>query len=154
MMANTFSKIYIHIVFSVKGRENLIRTNWKDELYKYICGIVNGNKQKVYAIGGMPDHIHLLISIKPDISVSELVKDIKINSTKWINIKNMVPGKFQWQEGFGAFSYAHSQLDVVINYINNQEQHHSRKSFKDEYLEMLEKFKIEFDDQYLFEWIM
>ncbi len=153
-MANTFSKIYIHIVFSVKGRENLIRTNWKDELYKYICGIVNGNKQKVYAIGGMPDHIHLLISIKPDISVSELVKDIKINSTKWINIKNMVPGKFQWQEGFGAFSYAHSQLDVVINYINNQEQHHSRKSFKDEYLEMLEKFKIEFDDQYLFEWIM
>ena len=152
-MANTFSQLYIHIVFSVKGRENLIHAKWKDELYKYVCGIVNGNHQKVYAIGGMPDHIHLLVSIKPDISISELVRDIKSNSSKWINNKKFVLGKFQWQEGFGAFSYAQSQIDVVINYINNQEQHHTKKSFKEEYVELLQKFKIDFDEKYLFEFI-
>ena len=152
-MANTFSQLYIHIVFSVKGRENLIHAKWKDELYKYVCGIVNGNHQKVYAIGGMPDHIHLLVSIKPDISISELVRDIKSNSSKWINNKKFVLGKFQWQECFGAFSYAQSQIDVVINYINNQEQHHTKKSFKEEYVELLQKFKIDFDEKYLFEFI-
>lgn len=152
-MANTFTQIYIHIVFSVKGRENLIHANWKDELHKYICGIVNGQQQKVYAIGGMPDHIHLLLSIKPDISVSELVRDIKSNSSKWINEKKLVLGKFQWQAGFGAFSYGQSQLDVVISYINNQEQHHRKKSFKEEYIEMLTKFKIDYNEKYLFEWI-
>lgn len=118
-MANTYTQIYIHLVFSVKGRQHLIQSVWKEEMYKYICGIVNGKNQKVYAIGGMADHTHILVSIKPDISISDLVRDIKANSSKWINEKNLVVGKFQWQEGFGAFSYAQSQLNNVIHYINN-----------------------------------
>jgi len=152
-MANTYSQIYIHIVFSVKGRQSLIQNKWKVELHKYICGIVNGKEQKVYAIGGMADHIHLLISIKPSIAISDLVRDIKANSSKWINEKRIVIDKFQWQEGFGAFSYAQSQLDTVIAYIDNQEQHHRKKTFKDEYLDLLRKFNIEYDEKYLFEWI-
>lgn len=152
-MANTYTQIYIHIVFSVKGRQNLIRKEWKEELFKYICGIVNGKKQKVYAIGGMSDHIHILVSIKPDIALSDLVKDIKANSSKWINEKSYLKGKFEWQEGFGAFSYSQSQLDAVIAYINNQEQHHQKKTFKEEYIEMLQKFKIQYDEKYLFDWI-
>lgn len=152
-MANTYTQIYLQIVFSVKGRQNLIQKNWKDELFKYICGIVNGKQQKVYAIGGVADHIHILISIKPNVAISDLVRDIKANSSKWINDKGLVSGKFQWQEGFGAFSYAQSQLDRVIAYINNQEQHHRRKTFKDEYMELLKKFNVEYDDNYLFDWI-
>jgi len=152
-MANTYTQIYLHIVFSVKGRENLIKKKWKEELYKYICGIVNGKEQKVYAIGGVGDHIHILVSIKPNIALSDLIRDIKANSSKWINEKGFVLGKFQWQEGFGAFSYAQSQLDAVIAYINNQEQHHLVKTFKDEYLELLQKFNVEYNDKYLFEWI-
>ena len=152
-MANTFTQIYVHIVFAVKGRQNLIQKSWKDELHKYICGIVNGKDQKVYAIGGMADHIHLLVSIKPTISISDLVRDMKANSSKWINEKQYVVGKFQWQEGFGAFSYGQSQLDIVITYINNQEQHHEQKTFKDEYMELLQRFNIIYDEKYLFEWI-
>lgn len=151
-MANTFSQIYIHVVFAVKGRENLIH-KWKDELYKYICGIVNGNHQKVYTINGMPDHIHILLSIKPDCMLSDLMRDIKASSSKWINTKKFVKGKFQWQEGFGAFSCAQSQLDVVIAYIDNQEKHHSKRSFKDEYIELLQKYQIQYDEKYVFEWI-
>lgn len=138
-MANTFSKIYIHLVFSVKGRQNLIQKRWKEELHKYICGIVKGKEQKVYAIGGISDHVHILVSIKPNITISDLVRDIKPNSSKWINEKGFVKGKFQWQEGFGAFSYAQSQLDTLIAYINNQEQHHQQISFKTEYLDLLQK---------------
>ena len=152
-MANTYSKIYVHIVFSVKRRENIIERVWKNELYKYICGIVNGNKQKVFAIGGMSDHIHILASIKPDISLSDLVREIKVNSSKWINLNNLVKGRFNWQEGFGAFSCSHSRLDAIISYINNQEQHHSKKSFKDEYLTFLQKYDIKYDEKYVFEWI-
>jgi REP element-mobilizing transposase RayT len=144
--------MYIQIVFAVKRRQNLIQKNWKDELHKYICGIVNGKGQKVYAIGGVEDHIHILVSIKPNISISDLVRDIKANSSKWINENEFVRGKFQWQEGFGAFSYAQSQLDNVIAYINNQEQHHQKKKFKDEYLTLLQKFDIEYDEKYLFDW--
>ncbi|MFN9884162.1 MAG: IS200/IS605 family transposase [Bacteroidota bacterium] len=151
-MANTYSQIYLQIVFSVKGRQNLISKNWKEELYKYICGIVNGKEQKVYAIGGVADHIHILVSIKPTIALSDLVRDIKANSSKWINEKGFIKGKFQWQEGFGAFSYAHSQLDIIIAYINNQEQHHLKKTFRDEYTELLQKFDVQYDENYLFEW--
>jgi REP element-mobilizing transposase RayT len=144
--------MYIQIVFAVKRRQNLIQKKWKDELHKYICGIVNGKEQKVYAIGGVEDHIHILVSIKPNIAISDLVRDIKANSSKWINENEFVRGKFQWQEGFGAFSYAQSQLDNVIAYINNQEQHHQKKTFKDEYLTLLQKFDIEYDEKYLFDW--
>lgn len=151
-MANTYSQIYLQVVFAVKGRRSLIQSEWKEELYKYICGVVNGKKEKVYAIGGVSDHIHILISIKPNILLSDLVRDIKCNSSKWINERQYVDGKFQWQEGFGAFSYNQSQLDNVIRYINNQEDHHKKKSFKNEYLEFLEQFYIEYDEKYLFEW--
>jgi REP element-mobilizing transposase RayT len=145
--------MYIQIVFAVKRRQNLIQKKKKDELHKYICGIVNGKEQKVYAIGGVEDHIHILVSIKPNIAISDLVRDIKANSSKWINENEFVRGKFQWQEGFGAFSYAQSQLDNVIAYINNQEQHHQKKTFKDEYLTLLQKFNIEYDEKYLFDWV-
>ena len=152
-MPNTYSQIYIQVVFTVKGRQNLIQKGFKDELYKYICGIVNGNNQKVYAINGMPDHVHILLSIKPDISLSDLMRDIKASSSKWINSRNFVKGKFQWQEGSGAFSYSQSQLDNVISYISTQEEHHSKKTFREEYIELLNKFNIEFDHKYVFEWI-
>lgn len=152
-MANTYTQLYFHVIFSVQGRHNLIQFRWMDELHKYICGIVAGKNQKVYAIGGMPDHIHMLISVKPDVAISDLVRDIKANSSKWINSEKKVLGKFQWQEGFGAFTYSHSQLDAVIHYINNQEKHHNQKTFKEEYLEFLQKFDVDFDEKYLFDWI-
>ena len=151
-MANTYSQIYIHAVFAVKGRENLINNKFKDELYKYICGIVTTNKEKVYAINGMPDHLHVLLSIKPNCLLSDLMRDIKAGSSKWINEKKFVAGKFQWQEGFGSFSVSQSQLDNVIGYIDNQENHHRKKSFKDEYIEFLKSYRIEYNDKYVFDW--
>ena len=152
-MANTFSQIYIHVVFAVKGRENCVSNKWKDELYKYICGIVNNNNQKVYAINGMPDHIHILISIKPNCLISDLIRDIKASSSKWINLKKYVFGKFQWQEGFGSFSVSQSQVDKVIAYIDNQEVHHQKLSFKQEYIGFLKSYKIKYDEKYVFDWI-
>lgn len=149
-MANTYTQIYIHVVFSVKGRQSLIQKNWKDELYMYISGIARGKEQKVYAIGGVADHIHILFSIKPNIALSDLVREVKSNSSKWINEKRLVMGRFEWQEGFGAFSCAHSQMDDVIAYINNQEEHHATKSFRMEYIELLQKLDIDFNDKYLF----
>ncbi len=152
-MADTYTKIYIHVIFTVQGRQNLISKQHKDELYKYITGIIQSKKQKVIAIGGMPDHIHILIGIKPDVALSDLVRDAKANSSKFINEKRWVMGKFGWQEGFGAFSYSHSQLDTVANYIKNQEKHHSKKTFREEYLELLKKFDVEYDPKYIFDWI-
>jgi putative transposase len=152
-MANTFSQIYIHLVFAVKGRESVISVKWKDELYKYICGIVNNNQQKVYAINGMPDHIHILVSIKPNCLLSDLMRDIKASSSKWINTKGFIKGKFQWQEGFGSFSVSQSQLDKVIAYIDNQKTHHKKTSFRQEYLDFLKSYRIEYDEKYVFDWI-
>ncbi len=151
-MANTYSQIFLQVVFAVKGRQNLIQPHWRDQLYKYICGIVKGKGQKVYAIGGTSDHIHLLLSIKPGIAISEIVRDIKANSSKWINDTGLLSGKFQWQEGFGVFSYGQSQIDGVIKYINNQEQHHTTRTFKQEYTELLERFNVDYDEKYLFDW--
>jgi putative transposase len=153
IMANTYTKMYIHVVFAVEGRQNLIRKQHKEEIHKYITGIIRNKGQKVIAINSMPDHIHILIGVKPNIAPSDLIRDVKANSSKFINEKNLVMGRFNWQEGFGGFSYSHSQLDTVANYIKNQEKHHSRESFKDEYLEMLRKFDVEYDTRYLFEWI-
>jgi putative transposase len=152
-MPNTFSQIYIHAVFAVKGRESLIHGKLKDELYKYICSIVNGNQEKVYAINGMPDHIHVLLSIKPVTRLSDLMRDIKASSSKWINLNKLVIGKFQWQEEFGSFSCSQSQVDKVIAYIDNQEIHHKKTSFREEYIKLLKSYKIEYDEKYLFEWI-
>ena len=152
-MANTYTQIYIHIVFTVKGRQNLIPSEHKDELQKYISGIIRNKGHKLIAINNMPDHIHLFIGLKPDVALSDLVRDIKNNSSIFINDKKWVREKFFWQEGFGAFSCAHSQIGVVDEYIRNQEKHHTLKTFKEEYIEMLKKFNVEYDDRYLFEWI-
>jgi len=152
-MANTYTQIYIHIVFTVEGRQNLIRKEYREELHKYITGIIRNQEQKVIAINSMPDHVHILIGMKPNIALSDLVRDIKANSSKFINEKNWMMGRFNWQEGFGGFSYSHSQIDAVANYIKNQEEHHSVKSFRDEYLQFLEKFNVDYDTEYVFNWI-
>ena len=150
-MANTYSQIYIQIVFAVAGRFNLIEKNWRDELYKNITGIVRKHDQKLIAIGGIENHIHILIGLKPNIALSDLVRDIKANSSRFINEKKFVKGQFSWQEGFGAFSYSHSQLDNVIRYIQNQEEHHKTSNFKDEYLMFLKKYEVDFDEKYVFD---
>jgi REP element-mobilizing transposase RayT len=152
-MADTFSQIYIQIIFAVQGRYGLISHRFKDELYKYITGIVNNKGQKLIRINGMPDHVHILIGLKPSMALSDLVRDIKTNSSTFINHKRWVRGKFNWQEGYGAFSYGHSQLNRVITYIDNQEKHHKNVTFKEEYLKLLKRFNIEFKDEYLFKWI-
>ena len=149
-MANTYTQIYIQIVFAVEGRQNLIRPEHKEELQKYMTGIVTGQGQKLLAIHCMPDHTHILIGQKPDIALSDLVGAIKAGSTNFINRSRWVLGCFNWQEGFGAFSYSHSQLTPVIRYIQNQERHHTKKSFRDEYVEFLKKFDVVHDDRYIF----
>ena len=152
-MAGTFSQIYIHVVFAVEGRENLIGKQIKEELNKYIAGIIKGKGQKPIIVNGMPDHVHVFVGLKPAMAISDLVRDIKNNSTNFINDKKIVKRKFCWQDGFGAFSYGHSQIGNVYNYILNQEQHHTKRKFKDEYLELLKKFEIPYDDKYVFDWI-
>ena len=152
-MAGTFSQIYIQIVFAVKGRESKIQLSWEEELYKYITGIVRNKEQKILAINGVPDHIHFIIGMNPSCCLSDLVREVKKSSNDFIKEKKFTKFKFQWQEGYGAFSYSHSNLDNVIQYIMNQKDHHKKKTFKEEYLEFLKKFEIEFKDKYLFEWI-
>ena len=149
-MANTYTQIYIHVVFAVEGRQSLIKSEHNDELQKYITGIVSGQKQKLIAINNMPDHLHLLVGLRPDSSLSDLLRDIKANSSKFINEQRWVVGRFSWQEGFGAFSYSRSQLGTVIRYIENQQKHHTKKSFRDEYVALLEKFGVEYDTRYIF----
>lgn len=150
-MANTYSQIVIQVVFAVKGRQSLISKNNREEVHKYITGIIQNREQKLLAIFCMPDHVHILIGIKPSILISDLVRDIKANSSKFINDKNWIRGKFSWQEGFGAFSYSKRDMDAVINYILNQEEHHNVKTFKEEYIELLNMFEIEYNENYLFE---
>ena len=152
-MANTFSQIYIQTVFAVSGRMSLITTDYREELHKYITGIVRNKGQKLLQINGMPDHLHILIGLRPAMAIAELVRDIKSDSSDWINRRRLARGKFAWQEGYGAFSYGHSQLDTIIRYIQNQETHHKRRSFKDEYLTLLKKFEIEFKEEYVFKFI-
>lgn len=149
-MAGTFTQIYIQIIFAVKGRENLISKTWKDELYRYISGIITNKDQKSIIVNGMPDHVHILIGLKPSMPISDLVRDVKNNSSNFINKKGFVKGKFSWQEGFGAFSYSHSQLEQVYNYVMNQELHHHKRTFKEEYEDFLQKFAIDYNPQYLF----
>lgn len=152
-MSSTFTQIYIQIVFAVKGRESLINYSWEEDLFKYISGIVQNKGQKILAINGMPDHIHIFIGMKPTCCLSDLVREIKKASNEYINDNKFVKTKFKWQEGFGAFSYSHSNIDNVIKYILNQKEHHKLKTFKEEYLDFLAKFEIEFKEEYLFEWI-
>ena len=149
-MANTFTQISIHVVFAVKGRKNLLNDYWRDELFKYIHGILK-KEVKPLAVGGWKDHVHIFFGLPPTISISEIVKKVKENSSRWINQNDFVLGKFRWQEGYSAFSYSKSQRDSVIKYIMNQEKHHKKKSFKEEYLEILDKFDIKYDEKYIFE---
>jgi putative transposase len=150
-MPNTYTQLFVHVVFAVKGRTNLISKKWKEELYKYITGIIGNKNQKLMIINGMPDHIHLLIGFKPDCSLSDLVRDIKANSSKFINEKKWIPGKFEWQTGFGAFTVGQSQIEKVVNYILTQEEHHKKKTFREEYLEFLNAYQIDFKTEYIFE---
>ncbi len=150
-MANTYTQIHLQIVFSVKNRHSLIRKSWKNELFQYLTGIIQNHDHKVLAINGMPDHIHILIGMRPTQSLSDLVQDIKGDSSKWINKKGIVAGHFSWQEGFGAFSYSRSHLNNVIDYIKNQELHHKTKSFIEEYVDFLEKFEVAYNEKYIFQ---
>ena len=153
MESGTFSQIYIQVIFAVKGRGSLILPSWEDELYKYITGIVQNKNQKMLAINGVSDHIHFLIGMKPSCCLSDLLREVKKSSNKFINEKKFSKYKFYWQDGYGAFSYSHSALDNVIKYIQNQKEDHKRQSFKEEYRLFLEKFNVEFKEEYLFEWI-
>jgi REP-associated tyrosine transposase len=149
-MPNTYTQIYIQVVFAVEARQSLIRPERKEELQKYISGIVTRQGQKLLAVHCMPDHTHILIGLKPNIALSDLVGDIKTGSTNHINENKWVTGRFSWQEGFGAFSYSHSQLADVIPYIQNQEKHHAKKTFREEYLGLLEKFEVPHDERHIF----
>lgn len=149
----TYSQIYIQIVFAVKGRQNLINPTWEEQLYKYITGIVQQKGQKMLAINGMPDHIHLFIGMKPSCCLSDLVREIKKSSHTYVKINRLTPFNYFWQEGFGAFSYAHSQIDNVCKYIQNQKTRHKKRTFREEYLDLLNKFDIKYQEEYLFDWI-
>jgi putative transposase len=149
-MANTYTQLHIQVVFAVQNRDCVIRNSWKNELHKYITGIIENHNHKVMAINGMPDHLHILFGMRPTQSLSDLIQDIKGGSSKWINQKGYVKGKFSWQEGDGAFSYSKSHVDAVIDYIKHQEKHHRKKTFVEEYHEFLEKFEVDFDKRYIF----
>jgi putative transposase len=152
-MANAYTQIYLHLVFSPMRHENVIPQKHKEELQKYTTGIIQTRKHKLLAINFMSDHIHILIGYNPSQPIPDLVRDIKAISSKFINENKWMPGRYQWQEGYGAFSYSRSQIDDVINYINSQEEHHKKMSFKDEYLKLLDRFEVDYDPKYLFEWI-
>ena len=152
-MANTFSQIYLQFVFAVQNRQCLIAKEYKEELHKYITALVQNRKAKMLAVNCMPDHIHFFVGFKPTILISDFVKEIKVESNDFVNKKNWIRGKFNWQEGYGVFSYSHSHIDAVVKYVLNQEAHHQTKTFKQEYLQMLEKSEIPYEDRYLFDFI-
>jgi REP element-mobilizing transposase RayT len=152
-MANTYSQIYIQAIFAVEQRAALIQSAWKEELFKYIGGIFRTKKQKLIAVGGVEDHIHLLFGLRPSLAISDLIRDVKSDSTEFINKKRFTRRRFSWQEGYGAFSYSRSQLDAVAKYVLEQEKHHAKRSFKNEYVALLDHFEVEYDEKYLFKWI-
>ena len=152
-MPNTYSQIYLQFVFAVQGRKCLIEKEHKEELHKYITSLVQARKAKMLAVHCMPDHIHLFVGFKPSVLISDFIKEIKVQSNEFITSKGWIKGNFKWQEGYGVFSYGHSQIDRVCKYVLNQEAHHAKKAFKQEYHEYLEKFNIPFDEKYLFEWV-
>lgn len=150
-MANTYTQCYFQLIFAVKNRDALIKKSWKNELEMYITGIVQNHKHKLLAINAMPDHIHIFIGYLISQLIPDLVEEIKTSSNAWIKKGNLSKFKFEWQKGYGAFTYSHSQIDAVVKYIMNQETHHQKKSFREEYLEILRKNEIEFKDEYVFE---
>jgi putative transposase len=151
-MSNTYTQLYIQFVFAVKGRSNLINAAFREELEKFICGIIRSHECKTYAIYCNPDHTHIFVGMHPAISPSKLMEQVKSSSSNWINKKKLVTGKFSWQQGFGAFSYSKSHIDNVVKYILNQPEYHKTHSFREEYMLLLERFGVQYDLRYLFEW--
>jgi REP element-mobilizing transposase RayT len=149
-MANTYTQIHIQVIFAVQNRHCLIQKQWKKELYQYISGVIQNNGHKLLQINGMPDHIHILLGFRPSQSLSNLMKMVKHDSSGWINQKHFIVDRFSWQSGYGAFSYSKSQLPTVIRYIQNQEQHHKKKTFIEEYLELLKRNEIDYNEKYIF----
>jgi len=151
-MANTYTQLYIQFVFSVKGRQNLVKESFREELEKVMCGIVSHHNCRTYAIYCNPDHTHIFIGMHPNISPSKLMEQVKSGSSKWINEKRFIKGQFNWQKGFGAFTYSKSHIDRVVKYVLNQPEHHKKQSFREEYLSLLKKFEVDYDTRYVFEW--
>ncbi|PWL27970.1 IS200/IS605 family transposase [uncultured Roseivirga sp.] len=149
-MANTYTQVHIQVVFAVKNRSSLIHATWEDALFRYITGIIQNHDHRVLQVNGMPDHVHILFGMKPDQALSDLIKQVKQDSSKWINQQGYVQGKFSWQAGYGAFSYSKSQIPRVVRYIQNQKEHHKKKTFREEYLEFLKAFEIDFNEGYIF----
>lgn len=150
-MANTYTQLNVHAVFSIKGRGNFISKKWCDELYRYMAGTLTETNNYSLSVGGYRDHVHIFFELNPVVAVSDVLKNVKAKSSKWINTRKFVPGKFEWQSGYGAFTYSRSQRNNVIKYIMNQEEHHKKRTFKDEYLELLKKNDIHYEDAYIFE---
>ena len=152
-MAGTFTQIYLQAVFAVKGRSNLLQKPWRDDVFRYMAGIIKNKGQKPIIVNGVVDHAHLFFGLKPATAISDLIRDVKNSTSNFVNEQNWVKGRFAWQEGYGAFSYGHSQIKRVYNYILHQEERHRKKTFREEYLEFLEKFQIPYEDRFLFEWL-
>jgi REP element-mobilizing transposase RayT len=152
-MAGTYHQIHLQIVFAVKGRANLLHKEWRQEVFRYMSGIIKAKGEKPIIVNGVSDHVHVFVGLKPVSNVSDLVRDVKNNSSNFINGQKWLKNKFNWQDGYGVFSYGHSQIERVYNYILNQEKHHRKKTFREEYIEFLKKFEVEYDHKYLFEWI-
>jgi putative transposase len=149
-MANTYTQIHIHAIFAVQNRQSLMHKDWRDELYSYITGILQNQGHKMLQINGVEDHVHMLFGMRPSQSLSELMKSVKQHSTVWINDKGLAKGPFKWQAGYSAFSHSKSQIPDVISYIQNQEEHHRKKSFQEEYLDFFQRWDVEFDQRYIF----
>ena len=149
-MANTFTQLHVQFVFAVQNRACLIQPSWEEELFKYITGIVKNHKHKMLAINGMPDHVHIFLGLHPTQSISSLMQTVKGESSEWINKKRFVSGRFQWQEGYGAFSYSHDRVNQIVNYVLNQKDHHKTRPFLEEYIELLKEFDVPYDNQYIF----
>ena len=150
-MANTYTQVHLQFVFAPKYRASLIHSNWENDLYKYITGVVQKNGHKMISVNGMPDHVHILAGFRATQSIADFMQDVKAGSSKWINDNKNCKGRFEWQTGYGAFSYTKSQLHAVTRYIENQKEHHSKKTFLEEYKLFLEKFEVEFDNRYIFQ---
>jgi putative transposase len=150
-MANTYHQIYLQIVFAVKYRNAVIDKSWKNQLFGVMGNLINEANCKTIIVNGVEDHVHCFLGLKPVVSVSELMKTVKAKSSKYINDHSLTPRKFEWQEGYGVFSYRQSDLDIIFKYVQNQEEHHKTRSFRDEYLELLKEFKVTYDEQYIFQ---
>jgi len=148
-MGGTYSQLYIHVVFSVKGRQALLSPDWRKELFSYISGIISAKGHQSIIVNGVADHVHILLGMKPSIALSDIVRDIKNNSSKFITEKKWTRNRFEWQTGYGAFSYSHSQLSKIYRYIQDQERHHQKRSFKEEYIDLLQHFDIAYDERYI-----